>query len=97
MKELITNNYAAVGILENFNSTLHLLNRALGIPAMDWPRAFSRNGVRNSRRSDDAEKEKVMEAAASDTRVQSFIRLDIMLYDYALRIHQEQLLDYGLA
>lgn len=36
------NKYKAVGVLENFNSTLHLFNRALSLPNYDWLEEFDR-------------------------------------------------------
>lgn len=30
--ERLLNDYAAVGLLENFNATMHLFNRALDLP-----------------------------------------------------------------
>lgn len=34
--------YKAVGVLENFNTTLHLFNRALALPNYDWLEEFDR-------------------------------------------------------
>lgn len=97
VRELIANNYTAVGILEEFNSTLHLFNRALGIPGMDWPEYSHTYGERNSMAAKyEEEKEQVLKAAESDPRIKSSLRLDLLLYAYASSIHQEQLLRYGL-
>lgn len=41
-QNLLASKYKAVGILEEFNTTLHLFNRALELPNYDWLEQYAR-------------------------------------------------------
>lgn len=46
--DLLRNNYTAVGILEEFDDTLELFDRALGMMDLDWRKMFHMHGIQNS-------------------------------------------------
>lgn len=47
VEDLLKHKYAAVGILEELDTTLALFNATLGMPGLDWPKAFQAMGTRN--------------------------------------------------
>lgn len=96
-QELLRTQYKAVGILENFNSTMHLFNRALEMPGMDWPAAFVRQGVANKDKASAAEEHAALELARTDSSIKQFLLLDLLLYEQAVDVHKQQLADHDLA
>lgn len=95
-KDLLSNHYAAVGILEEWDTSLRLFNAALRLPGYDWPQAFRKIGARNRVDRSLTEPCKTLRRAWSDPEIHKFVRLDLMLYDHALSIHAKQVAQYGL-
>lgn len=96
IRDLIRNNVTAVAILENFETSLRLFNRALGVPDLDWKAAFERRGVRNSDTTYHDEEKISLEHAWTDSGIKDYIGVDIMLYEHAMDVFREQANRYGL-
>lgn len=97
VQRLLRDKYTAVGILENFNMTARLFNRALDVPDFDWVKA--KNVVGNKKVdlvSGDEERE-VLQDTWEDTDIKKFIALDLLLYEQAVSVHLRQLEHYRLS
>lgn len=95
-KALLREQYAAIGILEEFNTTLHLFDRVLDMPGLDWPGAFGQHGIVNKNSKFESERENELGSAWQDDRIKHYLRLDIELYDYAVRLFHEQVSSVGV-
>lgn len=96
VKDLLLNGYAAVGILEEFNTTLSLFNAALEMPGVDWPREFDRAGKENVDLRFQQEKKEALATAWASSEIKSYIRLDLSLYEHAVDVFHQQAALYGL-
>lgn len=96
-QDLLRNEYAAVGILEEFNTTMALFDSVLDIPGLGWAEIFERKGVVNKNTNSVSAKDKALVAAHRDDRIKYFLRLDIQLYEYAVGLFHEQLASAGLS
>ncbi|CAM9220085.1 unnamed protein product, partial [Laminaria digitata] len=95
--DLLRDEYVAVGILEEFNTTMALFDRVLGMPKLGWGKYFDLKGVANKNKDFTSDKDKALEAAHNDERIKHFLRLDIELYDYAVHLFHTQLERAGLS
>lgn len=96
-QELLSNKYAAVGILEEWETTLRLFNAALEIPSYDWPKGFRSIGRKNHNGKYAKEEEKALVTAWTDPNIKKFIWLDLLLYEHAVAVHKRQVVEHGLA
>lgn len=96
VQELLSNHYAAVGILERYNSTLHLFNVALEMPGVDWPSAFDEYGVVNKDKLFHNDIEQAIDKVMTDATIKRYLHLDLLLYEHAVAVHTRQLEEYGL-
>ena len=95
VKEGLNDRYAAVGILEDWPTTLRLFNAALRLPHYNWVGAF-RIGKRNSNKAFLEEAENALRSARGDPKIHECIRLDILLYEHALEVHANHVKEYGV-
>lgn len=95
-RELLRRNFTAVGILENFDETLELFNRALGMPDLDWQKSFSNQGIGNVDRIYEKEKKKVLVEAWTNAEIKKYIGLDLLLYEHAVAVFNEQKKLHGI-
>ncbi|CAN0030073.1 unnamed protein product [Ectocarpus sp. 6 AP-2014] len=96
VQELLTNEYAAVGVLEQWETSLLLFNEALGMPGFDWPEAFGSIGKKNSDGTFHNEEAEMLLRSWTDPRLRRYLSLDLLLYDYAVSVHNQQVDKYGL-
>lgn len=96
-QERLSNDYAAVGLLEDFDTSLRLFDAALGMPRFDWTARYQRQGtVNEAREKQEDEKSRVLRQAWTNASVKRFLALDILLYDHAVSVHASQVAEYGL-
>lgn len=95
-QDLLRDGYAAVGILEEFNTTLSLFDAALEMPGVDWHRQFDHDGMSNVDRVYMSEKQRALEDAWTNSEVKQFMQLDLLLYEHAVDIFRRQVELYGL-
>lgn len=95
-KDLLRNGYAAVGILEEFNTTLSLFNSALNMPGVDWVREFGFAGKENVDVRFQQEKKQALAEAWTSSEIRSYLRLDLLLYEHAVDVFHQQATLYGL-
>lgn len=96
VQELIRDRYAVVGILEQFNTTLSLLDAALDMPGLDWHKAFERRGKENVDARFERQKQEAIVEALTDSEIKKYIRLDLLLYEHAVDVFRDQAKLYGL-
>ena len=95
VKDRLNDRYAAVGILEDWPTTMRLFNAAIRLPNYDWENA-PHIGEKNSNSVFRKEAEDALRSARSDPDIHEFIRLDILLYQHALEVHAKQVREYGV-
>ncbi|CAM9826590.1 unnamed protein product [Laminaria digitata] len=96
-EELLSENYAAIGILEQWDSTLELFNAALEFPNFNWTAAFQAQGSQNTNEDEAHRMEKeAMKAAMTNIKIKRFLRLDLILCEHTVAVHERQLKEHGL-
>ncbi|CAM9743380.1 unnamed protein product [Laminaria digitata] len=90
VQDLLRDKYDAVGILEEFETTLSLFEAALAMPGVDWNRQFTSGGKR--KRNDRLEEEKrvALAGAWTNSEIKKYLRLDILLYEHAVDVFHRQ-------
>ncbi|CAM9713034.1 unnamed protein product [Ectocarpus fasciculatus] len=96
VQEVLANEYAAVGVLEQWDTSLLLFNEALRMPGFDWPEAFGTIGRKNSDGTFHKEEAEMLLRSWTDPRLRRYLSLDLLLYDYAVSVHNQQVEKYGL-
>lgn len=96
VQELLTNNYTAVGILEEWDSSMLLFNAALKLPGYDWRKAYRDVGKKNGDHSFIHEEREALLTAWTNTEVKRYIWLDLLLYEHAVSVHARQLAKHAV-
>lgn len=95
-RQILSTNYAAVGILEDFDMSLRLFDRALEMPGLAWPRMYKKLGSVNIDKHKEQEKKNVLREAWVNSEIKEFLSLDLLLYEHAVAVHASQVAEYGL-
>ena len=96
VKKRLNQQYAAVGVIENWPTTLRLFDATLQLPSYDWKHSYHSVGKKNINHKFLNEVGIALQAARADPDIQEFIRLDILLYEHAVEVHAKQLKEYGI-
>lgn len=89
-KGLLSKKFAAVGTLEEFNTTISLYDAALGIPGFDWQKEFSLSGIQNVDEPYKREEEKLLAESWLNSELKSYMHLDLLLYEHVVdEFHQQ--------
>lgn len=94
VKELLSDRYSAVGLIEDWSTTLRLFNSVLRMPGFDWEYAHHQIGNKNKNNIFLEEAERALRFAREDPDINEYIRLDLLLYEYAREIHTKQVAEY---
>ncbi len=99
-QDILSDGYAAVGLLEEFNTTLSLFDATLDMPGLDWHQEFDRiGGAQNVLELNADMKQKkadLLEQAWTDSELKRYMRLDLLLYEHAVDVFHQQALSHGL-
>lgn len=93
---LLSDHYAVVGVLEEWNTTLSLFDAALGMTKMDWRHEFLQEGRQNVDVRFLKLKAETLEKAWTDEELKKYLRLDLLLYEYAVDLFHQQARSHGL-
>ena len=97
VQNLLRDKYTAVGILEEFNTTLSLFDAALEMPGVHWHNLFKSKGqVRVGADMYAQEKAETLAEAWTSSEIKKYMALDIMLYDHAVAVFGQQTRAYGI-
>ena len=96
VESMLGANYTAVGILEEWDTTMALYTKALQLPNWDWEAEFNEKGARNVNNDSRTEADQVLHQAWADPEVREIIWLDILLYDHAVAIFKRQVAEYAV-
>lgn len=96
VQDLLRDEYVAVGILEEFNTTLSLFHAALNMPGVDWRKQYHDHGKIRVDRKFESEKRDTMQEAWTNSEIAKYMRLDLLLYDHAVRVFHQQVDSYSL-
>lgn len=94
VKELLSDRYSAVGIIEDWPTTLHLFDSVLKMPGFNWKYAYHKIGSKNINHQFLEEAETALQFAHEDLDIREFIRLDLLLYEHAREVHTKQFAKY---
>lgn len=93
---LIRDQFDVVGILEEFHTSLTLLDRVLQIPNVNWTSSFSAIGVRNEDQRFARLKAETLESAWTNSDIKGYMTLDLLLYEHAVEVFKQQAKLHGL-
>ncbi|CAN0244294.1 unnamed protein product [Scytosiphon promiscuus] len=105
IEDILATKYAAVGVLEEWETTLLLFNATLGIPGVDWPKMLAggtqKNAYHAQKLSDgtfyEDPKVEMLRQAWIDPELKKLLWFDLLLYDHAVQIFHRQVEARGLS
>lgn len=95
VEDIIKNEYI-VGLVENFNSTMNLFDKSLGMPkeVMVWEDEYKKSGKSNTNHNDN--KIPYLMLAGVDSEIKKYLQIDILLYEHVVSVFNSQLKEYGI-
>lgn len=96
VQDMLRDQYSAIGILEEYDTTLSIFNAALDMPGVDWHEAFKSVGHVNVNDEYKDERVATLAEAWTNSEVKHYLQLDILLYEHALAIFQQQASAYNI-
>ena len=95
-QDFLRDKYSAVGILEEYNTTLSLYNAALDMPGVDWHESFLHVGRVNENGKFDDEKAASLAEAWTSSEIKKYLQLDLLLYEHAVDLFLQQARAYNI-
>lgn len=96
VEELLNTKYAAVGIMEKWDTTMLLFNDSLQLPGFDWPTRFRMIGEKNKDSTFRKQQKEALRWAWTNAELKKYLWLDLRLYEHAISVHNRQVAEYGL-
>lgn len=96
VQDLLRDNYSAVGILEEYNTTLSVFNAALDMPRVDWHETFKTVGHVNVNNKYQDEKTATLAEAWTNSEIKKYLQLDLLLYEHAVVLFHQQARAYDI-
>lgn len=96
VQEVLSSEYAAVGLVEQWDKSMDLFNKALKVPNFNWSSTFRSRGRSNSNSQNEGEQAQALRRYLWDPELRNILWLDILLYDYAVGIFNRQIHEYGV-
>lgn len=96
MQKLLRDNYKAVGVVEEFDSTMALFDRAGVIPGTRWAATYRKLGVANTNEAPDAEQSTALRHALLSEEIKQYLWLAILLYDHAVAVFHDLARQHGI-
>ncbi|CAN0281833.1 unnamed protein product [Ectocarpus fasciculatus] len=96
VQEVLSSKYAAVGLVEQWDKSMNLFNKALKVPNFDWSTTSGSMGRTNANTHTEVEQAQLLSRSWWDPELRSVLWLDILLYDYAVSIFNRQIDEYGV-
>ncbi|CAM9581378.1 unnamed protein product [Sphacelaria rigidula] len=90
VRDLLRDNFTAVGILESFDDTLELFNRALEVPGLDWRSQFKAQGSKNVDNQYKEREKAALAEAWTNAEIKKYINLDLLIYEHAVAVFNQQ-------
>jgi hypothetical protein len=87
--------YSAIGTVEDFDGTMRLFDATLGMEGMHWEK-MNTERVNTIAISHEEEYNELTRLAYTDPSIREYMMLDIILYDYAVSLHDQQIKENGL-
>lgn len=97
VQNVLSTQYAAIGITEELDTTIILFDKALSTPKLHWSvflesqMAFDVGGE-----ASDAVNESVLQSALGNPRILAALKLDILLYEHAVEVLREQVASHSI-
>lgn len=95
IQSLICNNYSAIGVVEEYDTTLALFNGVGIIPGKNWTATYWKLGAANT---NDAPKERsaALRYALASDEIKKYLRLDLLLYEHAVSVFRDMVWRNGI-
>ena len=94
VQDLLRERYT-IGILEEFNTTLHLFDTALDMP-MKWTEQYAIYGSKNQGKVHKDEEMASLEEAWTNSEIKKYMYLDLVLYEHAVDVFNQQVKAHGI-
>ena len=94
VQDLLRDRYT-VGILEEFNTTLSLFDTALDMP-MKWTKQYETYGSKNEDKMHKDKEMASLEEAWTNSDIKKYMYLDLVLYEHAVDVFNQQVKEYGI-
>ncbi|CBJ25709.1 conserved unknown protein [Ectocarpus siliculosus] len=94
--DLVRDGYVAVGILEQWNTTLRLFDHTLDMPVMNWEEQFAESGKHHVDIVNKQLEIETLQQAWTDSELKKYMRLDLLLYEHAVDVFHQQARSHGL-
>ena len=94
VQDLLRERYT-IGILEEFNTTLHLFDTTLDMP-MKWTEQYAIYGSKNKEKVHKDEEMASLEEAWTNSEIKKYMYLDLVLYEHAVDVFNQQVKEYGI-
>lgn len=93
---IFSHRYSAIGIAEEVSTTIKLFDNALKMPGINWRKRLETVGVIDSagRGLGNSEQEETLDHAMENPRIRQLLRLDLLLYEHAVKVFQQQASSY---
>lgn len=96
VRDLIHDKLDAVGILEDFPTTLKLFDKALEMPGFNWTSSFGVSGVIRKQEEYASQEKEMLKGAWTNRAIKNYISLDLLLYEHAVDVFNEKAEKFGL-
>lgn len=88
IQDLLRDNFTAIGVVEEFGTSMKLFDRAGVIPGKRWAATYRKLGAANKNEASETEGGAALRHALVSKDIKKFLRLDILLYDHAVAVFQ---------
>ena len=86
VQTLLRDNFTAIGVVEDFDTSMQLFDDAGVIPGIEWVATYGKLGAANKNEASETEGGEVLRQALMSSEIKKFLQLDILLYDHAVAI-----------
>lgn len=94
---MVRDGYTAVGLLEEWNTTLALFDKVFNVPGIHWGNDYAKQGDRNVLVANHyTQRAEVLEKAWTDEKLRKHMHLDLLLYDHAVHVFRQHARSHDL-
>ena len=94
VQDLLRDRYT-VGILEEFNTTLSLFDKAIAMD-LEWHKEYNNIGTQNSDDKFKDEEAESLKDAWTNSEIKKYLYLDLVLYEHAVDVFHNQVKEYDV-
>lgn len=88
IQDLLRDNFTAIGVVEDFGTSMKLFDAAGVIPGKTWAYTYRKLGAANRNEARETEGGAALRHALVSKEIKKYLRLDLLLYDHAVGVFQ---------